>query len=73
MSWNSGSYSPKTGLYYKVGNEWCMTLEVAKTTPVTEPQVQLNIGANFKLVPPPGGEIAVTSMPVIRSPATKKW
>ena len=56
VSWNSGAYSPKTGLYYKVGNEWCITLDVKKTTPVTEPQVQLNIGAEFKLVPPPGGD-----------------
>ena len=57
VSWNSGSYSPKTGLYYKVGNEWCIALEVVKTTPVTEPVTQLNIGANFHEVPPPGGEI----------------
>ena len=26
-----GSYNPKTGLLYKVGNEWCMDLEVMKT------------------------------------------
>ncbi len=57
VSWNSGSYDPKTGLYYKLGQEWCMTLEVVKTTPVTEPQVQLNIGANFKIAKPPSGEI----------------
>jgi alcohol dehydrogenase (cytochrome c) len=57
VSWNSGSYNPQTGLYYKVANEWCIDLTVVKTTPVTEPVVQLNIGANFKLVPPPGGEI----------------
>src|SRR5271163_3639931 len=57
VSWNSGSYSPKTGLYYKVGNEWCIALEVVKTTPVTEPVTQLNIGANFHKVPPPGDEI----------------
>jgi alcohol dehydrogenase (cytochrome c) len=57
VSWNSGSYNPQTKLYYKIGNEWCMDLTVVKTTPVTEPVVQLNIGANFKLVPPPGGEI----------------
>ena len=30
VSWNSGSYSPKTGLYYKIGQEWCMTLDVAE-------------------------------------------
>ncbi len=57
ISWNGGSYNPKTGLYYKIGNEWCISLDVVKTTPVTEPVVQLNIGANFKLVPPPGGTI----------------
>ena len=57
VSWNSGSYNPNTGLYYKIGNEWCMTLEVVKTTPVTEPQAQLNIGANFELAKPPSGEI----------------
>jgi len=57
VSWNSGSYDPKTGLYYKIGQEWCMTLDVVKTTPVVEPQAQLNIGANFKIAPPPGGPI----------------
>ncbi len=57
VSWNSGTYNPGTGLYYKLGQEWCMTLEVVKTTPVTEPQVQLNIGANFTIAKPPSGEI----------------
>ena len=57
VSWNSGSYDPKTGLYYKLGQEWCMTLEVVKTTPVTEPVTQLNIGANFKIAPTPEGTI----------------
>ncbi len=57
VSWNSGSYDPQTGLYYKIANEWCMDLEVVKTQPVTEPVAQLNIGANFKTVPPPSGQI----------------
>lgn len=56
ISWNSGTYNPKTGLYYKVGNEWCMDLEVVKTTPILEPQAQLNIGANFTLKNPPDGK-----------------
>src|ERR1700674_5938012 len=34
-----------------------MTLDVVKTTPGVAPQAQLNIGANFKIAPPPGGEI----------------
>jgi alcohol dehydrogenase (cytochrome c) len=48
-SWNAGTYSPKTGLMYRVGFEWCMDLEVIKTQPITEPVVQLNIGANFTM------------------------
>jgi len=73
MSWNSGAYSPKTGLYYKIGQEWCMDLEVIKTTPVLEPQAQLDIGANFKLRNPEGdkahGHLSA------RDPVTgaKKW
>ena len=52
ISWNTGAYNPKTGLYYKVGQEWCMDLEVVKTTPIVEPMAQLNIGANFTLTNP---------------------
>lgn len=48
-SWNAGTYSPKTKLYYRVGFEWCMDLEITKTTPVLEPMAQLNIGANFTM------------------------
>lgn len=32
-----------------------MDVDVVRTTPITEPMAQLNIGANFKLVPPPDG------------------
>ncbi len=56
ISWNSGTYNPKTGLYYKVGNEWCMDLEIVKTTPILEPMAQLNIGANFTFTDPEGGK-----------------
>jgi alcohol dehydrogenase (cytochrome c) len=56
VSWNSGTYDPDTGLYYKIGNEWCMDLTVQKTTPVTEPQAQLNIAADFTITDPPGGK-----------------
>jgi alcohol dehydrogenase (cytochrome c) len=57
ISWNGGSYNPQTGLYYKVGNEWCIDLDIVKTTPVTEPFAQLNIGATFTFVDPPGDKI----------------
>jgi alcohol dehydrogenase (cytochrome c) len=56
MSWNMGSYNPKTGMMYKVGNEWCMDLEVVKTTPILEPMAQLNIGSNFNITNPEGGK-----------------
>lgn len=51
-SWNSGSYSPRTGLFYRVGFEWCMDLEIVKTEPITELVAQLNIGADFTMKGP---------------------
>jgi alcohol dehydrogenase (cytochrome c) len=73
ISWNAGAYSPKTGLYYKISQEWCMEMEVVKTTPIVEPMAQLNIGANFNFVPPPDGP-AVGRLDA-RDPVTgaKKW
>jgi PQQ-dependent dehydrogenase (methanol/ethanol family) len=55
ISWNMGTYNPKTGLFYKVGNEWCMDLEIVNAPPITEPMAQLDIGANFNVVNPPDG------------------
>jgi alcohol dehydrogenase (cytochrome c) len=54
FSWNSGSYDPQTKLFYRVGYEWCIDLEVVRTEPVLEPAAQLNIGATFKFVAPKG-------------------
>lgn len=73
MSWNMGSYNSKTGLLYKVGNEWCIDLTIEKTTPVLEPMAQLNIGANFNLTHPQGdkahGHVSARD-PIT---GTKKW
>jgi alcohol dehydrogenase (cytochrome c) len=55
VSWNTGAYSPKTGFYYKIAQEWCMDITVIRTTPILEPMAQLNMGADFKLVAPPDG------------------
>ena len=73
ISWNAGAYSPRTGLYYKIVQEWCQEMEVVKTTPIVEPMAQLNIGANFKLIDPPG-EKAHGHLDA-RDPVTgeKKW
>ena len=40
-----------------MGWEWCIDLEVVKTTPVLEPMAQLNIGADFKFVAPEGDKL----------------
>ena len=73
ISWNSGAYSPKTQLYYKIGQEWCMEITVLKTTPILEPMAQLNIAADFKLVAPPDGP--ARGHLSARDPVTgaKKW
>src|SRR6267378_3139730 len=73
ISWNSGAYSPKTGLYYKIGQEVCMEITVIRTRPILEPMAQLNIGADFKLVAPPDGP--ARGRLDARDPVTgaKKW
>jgi len=73
ISWNSGAYSPKTQLYYKISQEWCMDITVIRTTPILEPMAQLNIGADFKLVAPPDGP--ARGRLDARDPVTgaKKW
>ncbi len=52
--WPPGSYSPKTGLYYRAVAEWCMNLDVKKTAPVLEPQAQIFGGADFEVHGPNG-------------------
>src|SRR6266571_4788484 len=73
ISWNSGAYSPKNGLFYRIGQEWCMEMTVEKTTPILEPMAQLNLGATFKIVPPPDGP--ARGHLSARDPVTgaKKW
>ena len=70
---NSGSYNPETRLYYRVGNEWCMNVEVVKTNPILEPMAQLYIGANVTLTNPEGGKAHAHVS--ARDPVTgeKKW
>ena len=56
LGWPSGSYSPKTGLFYRAVAEACMNLKVKKTTPILEPQAQLFVGAEFAVHGPNGGK-----------------
>jgi len=55
-SWNSGSYNPKTGLWYNTAMEACEEVTVEKQTPVTEPAAGLFFGGDQVAKHPPGGE-----------------
>jgi glucose dehydrogenase len=63
-SWNAGAYNPDTGLFYRVAQEWCMWLTIAKeggqdavtigaTTRVTEPFAQPFMSATWGVARPP--------------------
>ena len=64
-SWNAGSYSPQTGLFYRVTQEWCMWLTVAPkggadyitagaSERITEPFAQAFMAAEWIGTNPPG-------------------
>jgi glucose dehydrogenase len=55
ISWNAGSYSPDTGLYYKVGQEFCQDMEALRVVPAPkEGSAQLYISASWTVHAPPG-------------------
>jgi PQQ-dependent dehydrogenase (methanol/ethanol family) len=67
-SWNAGSYSPQTKLFYRIANEWCMDLTVlpqdggtnvtaGSTKRVTEPFAQPYFAAEWVGTNPPGDEV----------------
>ena len=58
ISFNSGSYSPETGLYYKTAQEWCADIDVQQAPPPKEYAGQLYLGASFTAIPPPGRSAA---------------
>lgn len=64
-SWNAGSYSPQSGLFYRVTQEWCMWLTVAPqggadyitagaNERITEPFAQAFMAAEWIGTNPPG-------------------
>ena len=57
-SWHSGSYSPRTGLWYNSAAEACQITTVRQEDPVTEPIAQLFFGADLKGVHLPNGQKA---------------
>jgi PQQ-dependent dehydrogenase (methanol/ethanol family) len=71
ISWNSGSYNPDTGLYYKVGQEFCADQEVVKLDNFAPYSGKLNIGATWNVVAPPGHDKAYGHVDA-RDPITGK-
>lgn len=58
ISFNSGSYSPDTGLYYKSALEICMDLEVLRTARPADYTGTPYFGATSTAKPPPGRSAA---------------
>lgn len=58
ISWNSGSYSPDTGLYYKIGQEWCQNMEAQSLPKPADYSGQLYMSATYNPIPPPGHSAA---------------
>jgi PQQ-dependent dehydrogenase (methanol/ethanol family) len=56
IEWPSGSYDPKTGLYYRAVQENCNTLTVKKAAPVTEPMAQFYLDGGFDVYGPNHGK-----------------
>jgi alcohol dehydrogenase (cytochrome c) len=71
ISWNSGSYNPDTGLYYKVGQEFCQDMEALKVPTPKEGSAQLYISATWKVHAPPGYDKAFGHVSA-RDPITGK-
>ncbi len=51
-SWNTGSYSPKTKLIYKVSQEWCFDLDVVKADRPADYSGQAYFGASWTATHP---------------------
>ena len=52
ISWNAGSYSPKTGLMYKVNQEWCFDIDVVKADRPADYSGQAYFGASWTATHP---------------------
>jgi len=81
-SWNAGSYSGQTKLFYRITNEWCMNLTVApkgggttisagSDTRTLEPFVQAFMNAEWVGTSPPGEKSAYGRI-TARDPVTGK-
>ncbi len=70
ISWNAGTYSPKTGLYYKNTQEWCFDIEVVKGDRPKDFSGQNYFGASWTATHPKGRQAYGTLQ--ARDPITGK-
>jgi len=54
ISWNTGTYNPGTGLYYKITQEWCFDIEVQKVDRPADFSGQAYFGASWTAKNPEG-------------------
>ena len=70
ISWNTGTYNPDTGLYYKVTQEYCSDIEVLKVDRPADFSGQLYFGASWSVTHPEGRQAFGTVQ--ARDPVTHK-
>jgi len=58
ISWNTGAYSPDTGLYYKIGQEWCQNMEAQHLPKPADFSGQMYMSATYTAVPAKGRDAA---------------
>ena len=58
ISWNTGAYSPDTGLYYKIGQEWCQNMEAQHLPKPADFSGQMYMSATYTAVPAKGRDSA---------------
>ncbi len=71
ISWNAGSYDPDTGLYYKVGQEWCQNMEAIQLKKPADYSGRMYMSATYTSIPPPGHDAAYGHVSA-RDPITGK-
>jgi alcohol dehydrogenase (cytochrome c) len=71
ISWNSGAYSPDTGLYYKIGQEWCQNMKSQRVPPAGHKEAYGHINATDPITGKKVWEVTYRYPPMASLLATK--